>query len=120
MAHGDKLSAHLGFKKSLARLARDFYWSGMQGDVKTACQCCGAGQRRGKNNKKKAPLQPLPAIGEPFRRVAVDIVGPLRRTTQATATYFASQFPEAIPLRCIDAETVADALCTVFTKFGIP
>ena len=33
---------------------------------------------------------------------------------------FASRFPEAIPLRRIDAETVADALCTVFTKFGVP
>ena len=30
---------------------------------------------------------------------------------------FASRFPEAIR---IDAETVADTLCTVFTKFGIP
>jgi len=73
----------------------------------------------------RAPLQPLPPIGEPFRRVAVDLVGPLRRTERGhryilTLMDFASRYPEAIPLRRIDAETVADALCTVFTKFGIP
>ena len=55
----------------------------------------------------------------------MDIVGPLRRTKRGnryilTMMDFASRFPEAIPLRRIDAETVADALCTVFTKFGVP
>lgn len=33
---------------------------------------------------------------------------------------FATRFPEAVPLQQIDADTVAGALCTVFTKYGIP
>lgn len=33
---------------------------------------------------------------------------------------FTTRYPEAIPLRKIDASTVADALCEVFTRLGIP
>lgn len=76
------------------------------------CQTCVACQHAAKAKRTKAPLQPLPAIGEPFRRVAVDIVGSLRRTKRGnkyilTLMDFASRY-------------VADALCTTFTKFGIP
>ena len=77
-----------------------------------------------KANRRRAPLQPLPAMEEPFQRVAVDIVGPLRRTKKGnryilTLMDFATRYPEAIPLRRIDAETVAEALCTIFTRLGI-
>ncbi len=33
---------------------------------------------------------------------------------------FATRYPEAIPLRKIDATTVAEALCEVFTRLGLP
>lgn len=68
---------------------------------------------------------PLPVIAEPFQRIAIDIVGPLRRTTRGnkyilTLMDFTTRYPEAIPLRKIDSATVADALCEVFTRLGIP
>ena len=58
-------------------------------------------------------MQPLPAMEEPFQGVAVDIVGPLRRTKKGnryilTLMDFATRYPEAIPLRRINA--VAEAL----------
>jgi len=33
---------------------------------------------------------------------------------------FASRYPEAIPLKRVDADTVCEALITVFSQFGIP
>ena len=33
---------------------------------------------------------------------------------------FATRYPEAVPLRKIDADTVADALCQTFSRFGLP
>ena len=33
---------------------------------------------------------------------------------------FATRYPEAIPLRKIDAATVAQALCQIFTRLGLP
>ena len=58
---------------------------------------------------------------EPFRRVAV---GPLQRTKQGnkyvlTFMDFATKYPEATPLRKIDAATVAEALCQIFTRLGL-
>ena len=74
---------------------------------------------------RRAPLMPLPTIEEPFRRLAMDIVGPLRKTKRGhkfilTIMDFATRYPEAIPLRRIDAAAVAEALCGVFTRLGIP
>ncbi len=68
---------------------------------------------------------PLPTITEPFRILAMDIVGPLRKTKRGhkfilTVMDFATRYPEAIPLRRTDAATVAEALCGVFTRLGIP
>ena len=68
---------------------------------------------------------PLPTVEEHLRRLAMDIVGPLRKTKRGhkfilTIMDFATRYPEAIPLRRIHAATVAEALCGVFTRLGIP
>ena len=80
MAHGTRLAAHLGVNKSTKKAYHYFFWPGLRKDMHAFCQTCGACQHGAKANRTKAPLQPLPAIDEPFQRVAVDIVGPLKRT----------------------------------------
>lgn len=54
---------------------------------------------------------------------AVDILGPLPRTRGGykyllTVMDFASRYPEAIPLRRVDAETVVEALLQTFSRYG--
>ncbi len=115
LAHKSATSAHLGVKKTTAKLYRHFYWPGLSYDVKVACKEC---------SEQKAPLIPLPVIEEPFQRLAVDIVGPLKRTKKGhkwilTIMDFSTRYPEAIPLRKTDATSVANALCGFFTKMGI-
>lgn len=69
----------------------------------------------------KAPLQPLPLIDEPWTRVAVDVVGPLPRTKRGhTLVDFATRYPEAIPVRTVDAPTVTQAIMDMFSRFGLP
>ena len=125
MAHGAKLSAHLGNKRTTSKILRDFYWPGVARDVTAFCKACEGCQRGSRTAVSRAPLQPLPVMEEPFRWVAVDIVGPLQRTKQGnkyvlTFMDFATRYPEAIPLRKIDAATVAEALCQIFTRLGLP
>ena len=120
-----KLSAHLGNKRTTRKILRDFYWPGVTRDVTAFCKACERCQRGSRTAVSRAPLQPLPVMEEPFRRVAVDIVGPLQRTKQGnkyvlTFMDFATRYPEAIPLRKIDAATVAEALCQIFTRLGLP
>ncbi|CAM5159789.1 unnamed protein product [Eretmochelys imbricata] len=56
----------------------------------------------------------------------MDIVGPLSKTTRSGKKYilvvvdFATRYPEAVPLASIEADTVADALLTIFSRVGFP
>ena len=125
LAHCSPLAAHLGRKKTCSKILTAFFWPGVYKDVRDFCHSCEDCQRGGKANRRRAPLMPLPTVEEPFRRLAMDIVGPLRETKRGhkfilTIMDFATRYPEAIPLRRIDAATVAEALCGVFTRLGIP
>ena len=125
LAHGSHLGAHLGNKKTAQKILRRFFWPGLHRDVSEYCRACEECQRGKRGRMPRAPLHPLPAIEQPFKRVAVDIVGPLQRTKHGnkyilTMMDFCTRYPEAVPLRRIDASTVADALCEIFTRLGLP
>ena len=68
----------------------------------------------------------MPRIDVPFRRVATDLIGPLKPVTYNKNRYiltlvdYASRYPEAVPLASIDTETVAEALVSIFSRVGIP
>ena len=67
----------------------------------------------------------LPIIGEPFERIAMDIVGPLPKTGAGhqyilVVSDYATRFPEAFPLRRFTAAVVAEKLLELFTRHGIP
>ncbi len=91
------------------------------------CSTCSTCQLVGKSNQvvHPAPLQPIPAVGEPFEHVLVDCVGPLPRTKAGnqfllTIMCMSTRFPEAIPLRKITAPAITRALIKFFTTFGLP
>ena len=64
-------------------------------------------------------------VTEPFKKIAINIVGELPRTTTShkyilTIVDYATWYPEAIPLRTRNAKTVAEALIHYFSGLGIP
>ena len=68
---------------------------------------------------------PLPVLSEPFSRIAMDIVGPLPKSQSGNKYLlvicdYATRYPEAIPLRTIDAEHVAEELIKLFARVGVP
>ena len=68
---------------------------------------------------------PLPVVSEPFSRIAMDIVGPLPRSRSGNRYVlvicdYGTRYPEAVPLRAIDAVTVAEELMKLFSRMGIP
>ncbi len=99
----------------------------MKSHVTQFCNTCSTCQLVGKPNQvvHPAPLQPIPAVGEPFEHVLVDCVGPLPRTKAGnqfllTVMCMSTRFPEAIPLRKITAPAITRALIKFFTTFGLP
>ncbi|CAM4626935.1 unnamed protein product, partial [Lepidochelys olivacea] len=127
LAHDIPLAGHQGIRRTRQRLLQNFYWPGVFTTVRQYCRSCDPCQSVGKaRDKGEAALRPLPIIEEPFQKVAMDIVGPLSRTTRLGKKYIlgvvdlATRYPEAVPLASIEADTVADALLTIFSRVGFP
>ncbi|KAK7092164.1 hypothetical protein V1264_009758 [Littorina saxatilis] len=126
LSHDVPMAGHLGTKKTQDRLWHSFYWPGMGGDIRRYVQSCDACQRAlPKGRIPKAHLGKMPLMDEPFRRIAVDIVGPLtvseRKNRYILVTVdYATRYPEATPLPSIEAERVAEALWEMYTRVGVP
>ena len=78
VAHDSIFGGHLGIKKTKDRIQTNFYWPGMQGDVTSSCRSCDVCQKTtAKGSVPRVPLGERPLINMQFRRVAVDLVGPI-------------------------------------------
>ena len=126
-AHEDHFSGHFGIRKTMNRVLKCFYWPSVKKDVSRHCKTCHSCQIIGKPNRpiEKAPLLPIPSIGEPFKELVIDIVGPLPRTRSGheyllTIIDRASRYPEAIPLRGIKSPVIVKHLIDFFSRFGLP
>ena len=125
LAHSSLVAGHFGFKKTFARISRHFLWPRMWGQVKEFVRSCAGCQRAARNSNAKAPLQPLPCVSEPFEKVAFDLVGPLPRTSSGnkyilTMMCLFTKYPEAIPLKRVNNETVLEAMMEIFSRHGLP
>ena len=109
------LMGHLGIEKVYQKLREEFYWINMKSDVVSClkkCEFCQAYKE--KNTKNRAPLL-LSKSSELFHRIAMDIAGPLPKGSHgnmyilAIIDYF-SKFAVLVPLRNIDAKTIAEKL----------
>jgi hypothetical protein len=125
LAHDIPLAGHLGKEKTRQRVLRRFYWPTVFKDVEEFCRCCSACQKTANRKAPPAPLIPLPIISEPFSRIAMDIVGPVPRSRAGNRYIlvlcdYATRYPDAVPLKSIDAEHVAEELIKVFARVGVP
>ena len=125
MGHSNSIAGHFGVKKTHAKISRHFMWPGLWSEVKAYVRTCEGCQLAAKQHKSRAPLQPLPCVGEPFQKVAFDLVDPLPRTTSGykyllTAMCLFTKFPVAVPLKRVDNPTVLDAMMDMFSVYGFP
>ena len=83
-------------------------------------------QDRGQRSHSSAPLQQMPLIEEPFKRVAIDHVGPFDPMSERGHQYMltivdvVTRFQEAVPLKHIDTPATAEALLSAFSRVGCP
>ena len=124
MAHTHLLGAHLGMDKTRDRVLARFYWPGVKRDVEQYCQACPECQRVAPRATVRNPLIPMPIIETPFDRIALDIVGPLPKTSRGhryilVLVDYATRYPEALPLRAATAKAVAKELMLLFSRVGI-
>ena len=127
LGHDNALAGHLGVQKTTDRIVLEFWWPGIIADIKryvASCDTCQRTCHRGRT--PHAPLGKMPPVDVMFRRVAVDIIGPISPISESKKQYilvmmdYNTRYPEAVALKDIKAETVLDALWEIWTRLGIP
>ena len=115
------------FERRSIGYLQNVFGPGVCGDVTRFCKSCDICQRTvQKGRVAKVPLGRLPLIDTPFKRVAVDIVGPIEPRSNNRSRYiltmmdYATRYPEAIALPSIETERVAEALVKMFSRVGVP
>ncbi|XP_025089562.1 uncharacterized protein LOC112561350 [Pomacea canaliculata] len=126
-AHDNPFSGHMGTRNTMQKVLSHFWWPGVRRDIRKYCQTCDSCQRTAaKGRNTPVPMTKMPIIGEPFQRIAIDLVGPLKPSSEEGHTHLltvidmASRYPEAVPLKKTDSMTIAEALITIFSRVGFP
>ena len=126
LAHEQPLSGHLGPKKTRDRILANFFWPGMDKDIRAFCHSCDLCQRAGRRgDKTKYPLVTVPVVDSAFKKIAVDFLGPLVASESGNRYImvicdYCTRYPEAIPMSSIESEKVAEELINFFSKVGFP
>uniref|UniRef100_A0A669EG75 Gypsy retrotransposon integrase-like protein 1 n=1 Tax=Oreochromis niloticus TaxID=8128 RepID=A0A669EG75_ORENI len=126
LAHSVPWAGHLGQAKTFSRMSPRFYWPQQFTDTVQFCKSCPECQLTAPGRKgERAPLIPMPVIDTPFSRVAMDIIGPLERSSAGhryilVVCDYATRYPEAFPLKKVKARQIANCLIQMFSRVGIP
>ena len=126
VAHDSFFGGHLGVKKTEDRIHMNFFWPGLHEDVTSFCRSCDVYQKTvARGSVPQAPLRDMPSIDQPFKRVAIDLVGPIALASDKGHRYiltlvdYATRYPEAVSLKNIATETVAKALLDIYSWVGV-
>ncbi len=125
LAHAHPLVGHLGAANTTQRIRDRFHWPGLEAEVKRFCQACSMCQKTSPRPPPPTPLIPLPIIEVPFKRIGMDLVGPLPKSARGhehilVIVDYAIRYPEAVPLRKAMAKNIAHELFLFFSRVGIP
>ena len=122
LAHEGLMAGHQGITctHTYERVRSKFYWPGFHEDVVRFCRSCDICQRTlPKGKVTQVPLGRMPLIDTPFKRIAMDLVGPIYPPSDRGHRYivtivdYATRYPEAAALKNIDMESVAEAVISL-------
>ena len=127
LAYKSIMGGHMGVNKATDKIKKASTWPGIQVDISRHCKSCDVCQKTvNKGSVPKVPLQKMPLIDMPFKRVVIDLIGPINPPSEAGHRYiltledYATRYPKEVSLKNIDTETVAEAVVDIFSRLGIP
>jgi len=125
--HEDPIVGHLGVAKTIARMARLFYWPGMFQDItRYVRQCPSCLAYKATTTTKPAGTLHTAPVDRPWQQVTLDLVGPLPRSSRSCTWLLVIQdrftkWVELKPLRRATATAVTQAILEhVIYRHGFP
>lgn len=126
LAHYTPVSGHPGISRQYYTMRRTFYWPSMISDIQKMCKDCHTcAKERTRLRSHQSPMKLFPAT-EPLEFVAIDILGPLPRSTKGhqyilVITDRFTKLTRVTPLHSITAIAVAKAFIDDWVfSYGAP
>ena len=118
---------HMRVQKTIDQILVQFYWPDIDIDIAKFCKSCDICQKTTpKGRVTKVPLDQMPVIDEPFKRIAVNLIEPIHPISEKGNRYiltmvdFATTYPEATPLPSIETSCGGEALLDIYSLVGFP
>lgn len=125
--HESAAGGHKGITKTYLRIRKHFAWRNMKRDIEEHIRNCRPCQEMKLVRKKtRQPMVLTDTPGHAFDKVALDIVGPFRRTSQGnryvlTMQDLLTKYSLYVPICDMTAQTTATAFINYFIcRFGCP
>ena len=122
---GHDKSGHFGHKKTRNHILAHFTWPGVGREIQLHCKRCRQCMAFNSHRRDHQPQQVVPVITTPWKKLAMDVVGPLTRTKTGyryilTVVDLATRYPVAVPLKRVDVQTTCTELVEIFASYGVP
>ena len=125
MAHNSMSGGHLGVKKTEDRNQTNFFWPRVHNDVTRFWRSCDIWRKTAsRESAPQASLEDMQLIDQPFKRVAIDLLGSIAPASDKGSRYiltlvdYATKYQEAVPMQNGNTETMAEALLYVHSRVG--
>ncbi|XP_039306054.1 uncharacterized protein K02A2.6-like [Solenopsis invicta] len=115
--HDAPTAGHLGTAKTIARIARHFYWPGMFREISRYVRQCRTCLAHKPEQRRPAGLLHPTDVSQPWQQVTIDLVGPLPRSSQGHTWLLTMQdrFTKWLEMRALRRATAAN-VATALTK----
>jgi hypothetical protein len=124
--HEDWYGGHAGVQKTKERILLYYFWPNIDADVDQVIKTCERCQKRRKEDRHTAFLEPLPVPSAPNQRIHADLFGPLRTSEHGKKfilciTDAFTKYVELVALSNKESLTVATAIFYKWIcRYGVP
>src|SRR6218665_2577676 len=125
LAHEEPFGGHLGEERTRERIKLSFVWPKMRREIDKFCKSCEKCQLKARSLvMDRVPITPIPREDIAFKRMTMDVVGPIEPTSAAGHKYClcvvdsCTRWPAVYLLKSLTAKAVCEEFKNLFMDVG--